>query len=279
MCDLKRTLDATVRFQSHCNVSSYPIIGRSGALRPRNAFWDRENCLTLIPDRIISAGTSRLCGTMSQGLDSCLQFHPTKRKLIYCSRTVPEIEKALSELKRLMKYRISCAETPEQREKEENFLGLGLTSRKNLCIHPEVRVGHGYTLSLFPFFCVIVGSPSRFPRRRRVKSSMRGVVTSPTLWHARKAVRTLDQWSFVTGTRYLSFNLESEGNAISWQNLGKHEPGTIISPGIWTLADILQHGRDNGTCPYFTVRRMVCSAHLERLADIHSYSTRCLLST
>ena len=67
------------------------------------------------------------------------QFYPTKRKLIYCSRTVPEIEKALAELKRLMDYRTECAETEEQREKEKNFYGIGLTSRKNLCIHPEVR--------------------------------------------------------------------------------------------------------------------------------------------
>ena len=66
------------------------------------------------------------------------QFFPLKRKLIYCSRTVPEIEKALSELKRLMEYRISVAETEEQRDKEKAFTGLGLTSRKNLCIHPEV---------------------------------------------------------------------------------------------------------------------------------------------
>jgi DNA excision repair protein ERCC-2 len=66
------------------------------------------------------------------------QFFPTKRKLIYCSRTVPEIEKALSELKRLMDYRIQMAETPEQKAKEKNFMGMGLTSRKNLCVHPEV---------------------------------------------------------------------------------------------------------------------------------------------
>jgi len=51
---------------------------------------------------------------------------------------VPEIEKALAELKRLMAYRIKCAETPEEKAKEEGFMGLGLTSRKNLCIHPEV---------------------------------------------------------------------------------------------------------------------------------------------
>jgi DNA excision repair protein ERCC-2 len=54
------------------------------------------------------------------------------RRLIYCSRTVPEIEKALEELRRLMDYR---AEVLGERE---DFLGLGLTSRKNLCLNPEV---------------------------------------------------------------------------------------------------------------------------------------------
>jgi DNA excision repair protein ERCC-2 len=37
-----------------------------------------------------------------------------------------------------MAYRISRAETEEEKEKEKRFLALGLTSRKNLCIHPEV---------------------------------------------------------------------------------------------------------------------------------------------
>lgn len=44
----------------------------------------------------------------------------------------------MTELKRLVAYRISRAETPEEKEKERSFLGMGLTSRKNLCIHPEV---------------------------------------------------------------------------------------------------------------------------------------------
>lgn len=61
-----------------------------------------------------------------------MQFYPIKRKLIYCSRTVPEIEKALAELKRLMEYRM------EMGAKDEDFRGLGLTSRRNLCLHPEV---------------------------------------------------------------------------------------------------------------------------------------------
>ena len=42
------------------------------------------------------------------------------------------------ELKRLMDYRIEQAETEEQKEKERNYMGLGLTSRKNLCLNPDV---------------------------------------------------------------------------------------------------------------------------------------------
>jgi DNA excision repair protein ERCC-2 len=44
-----------------------------------------------------------------------------------------EIEKALAELKALMKYR------EEQLGHKEDFRGLGLTSRKNLCLHPSVK--------------------------------------------------------------------------------------------------------------------------------------------
>jgi len=44
-----------------------------------------------------------------------------------------EIEKALAELQALMKYRT------EQLGYEEDFRGLGLTSRKNLCLHPSVK--------------------------------------------------------------------------------------------------------------------------------------------
>lgn len=44
-----------------------------------------------------------------------------------------EIEKALHELKALMKYR------QQELGHEEEFRALGLTSRKNLCLHPSVK--------------------------------------------------------------------------------------------------------------------------------------------
>lgn len=53
-------------------------------------------------------------------------------KLIYCSRTVPEIEKVIEELKKLIEY------IEKERNQPSNMVGLVLTSRKNLCIHPEV---------------------------------------------------------------------------------------------------------------------------------------------
>lgn len=54
------------------------------------------------------------------------------QKLIYCSRTVQEINKVMEELKRLRRsYQEEVGVAPE-------MVGVALSSRKNLCIHPEV---------------------------------------------------------------------------------------------------------------------------------------------
>ncbi|KAG6814339.1 hypothetical protein H0H92_010924 [Tricholoma furcatifolium] len=172
-------------------------------------------------------------GILGQGLRGadCLSFYPTRRKLIYCSRTVPEIEKALAELKRLMAYRISQAETDEEREKEKNYSGLGLTSRKNLCIHPEV---------------------SKEKKGKVVDARCRDMTNSAACEKGRADPGSVE--------------------LCDWhENLGKLEPGNLIPAGIWTLADVLQYGRDKGICPYFTVRRMM------PFVDIIIYSFHYLL--
>ncbi|XP_013421335.1 general transcription and DNA repair factor IIH helicase subunit XPD-like [Lingula anatina] len=53
-------------------------------------------------------------------------------KLIYCSRTVPELEKVVEELKTLIEY------YEKETGEPNDLVGLALSSRKNLCIHPEV---------------------------------------------------------------------------------------------------------------------------------------------
>ncbi|RMZ89543.1 hypothetical protein DV736_g3225, partial [Chaetothyriales sp. CBS 134916] len=97
MCDLKRTLEAG----GHCVLE-------------------------------MPSGTGKTISLLSL-IVAYQRHYPENRKLIYCSRTMSEIEKALAELKRLMKYRA------EQLGYEEEFRGLGLTSRKNLCLHPSVK--------------------------------------------------------------------------------------------------------------------------------------------
>lgn len=97
MCDLKKTLDAG----GHCVLE-------------------------------MPSGTGKTVSLLSL-IVAYQQYFPEHRKLIYCSRTMSEIEKALAELKALMKYRA------DQLGYEEEFRGLGLTSRKNLCLHPSVK--------------------------------------------------------------------------------------------------------------------------------------------
>lgn len=60
--------------------------------------------------------------------------NPTAGKLIYCTRTVPEMEKVLQELHELITYRARYF--PEGNAPK--ILALGLSSRKNLCVHPVV---------------------------------------------------------------------------------------------------------------------------------------------
>ena len=58
--------------------------------------------------------------------------HPECGKLIYCTRTVPEMEKVLAELRVLQAYR------EKHVGKASEIMALGLSSRKNMCIHPKV---------------------------------------------------------------------------------------------------------------------------------------------
>lgn len=98
MLDLKRTLDA------------------------------RGHCLLEMP-----TGTGKTITLLSL-ITSYMLANPSVQKLIYCTRTVHEMEKVLEELRKLQAYQ------EKELGKAAKMLCLGLSSRKNLCIHPEVRM-------------------------------------------------------------------------------------------------------------------------------------------
>ena len=78
------------------------------------------------------SGTGKTITLLSLIIAYMKRYPEQYNKLIYCSRTVPEIEKVMSELKRLIAYYEK--ETREQ----QKFIGVAMSSRKNLCIHPKV---------------------------------------------------------------------------------------------------------------------------------------------
>ena len=74
--------------------------------------------------------------TLLSLITSYQRAHPHMGKLIYCTRTIPEMEKVLEELKALEAHRdeLFGANRPEA------LLGVGLSSRRHLCVHPRVSM-------------------------------------------------------------------------------------------------------------------------------------------
>ncbi|KAK9841666.1 hypothetical protein WJX74_009815 [Apatococcus lobatus] len=100
-------------------------------LELKRALDARGHCLLEMP-----TGTGKTITLLSL-ITSYQLAHPEVGKLVYCTRTVPEMEKVLAELKELIDYRSRYFQGPGQSPPQ--ILALGLSSRKNLCIHPRVQ--------------------------------------------------------------------------------------------------------------------------------------------
>ncbi|KAK9867834.1 hypothetical protein WJX84_011959 [Apatococcus fuscideae] len=100
-------------------------------LELKRALDARGHCLLEMP-----TGTGKTITLLSL-ITSYQLAHPEVGKLVYCTRTVPEMEKVLAELKELIDYRSRYFQGPGQQPPP--ILALGLSSRKNLCVHPSVQ--------------------------------------------------------------------------------------------------------------------------------------------
>jgi DNA excision repair protein ERCC-2 len=78
------------------------------------------------------SGTGKTITLLSLIVAYILQYPDKFIKLVYCSRTVPEIEKTVGELKRLIEFYKKETGQPNLK-----FIGLSLSSRRNMCIHPD----------------------------------------------------------------------------------------------------------------------------------------------
>ena len=88
----------------------------------------KQHCMLEMP-----TGTGKTITLLSL-ITSYQLAHPEVPKLVYCTRTVPEMEKALEELRDLIKYRETHLGPTGGK-----ILALGLSSRRNMCIHSEIQ--------------------------------------------------------------------------------------------------------------------------------------------
>ncbi|XP_076619861.1 general transcription and DNA repair factor IIH helicase subunit XPD [Colletes latitarsis] len=136
-------------------------------------------------------------------------------KLIYCSRTVPEIEKVIEELKKLIDY------YEKETESKPKLVGLVLSSRKNMCIHPEVS-------------------------REREGKIVDGRCHSLTASYIRER-HNYDESTPICNF-YEGFDME-----------GKEQ---IMPPGIYSIDDLKEYGKDRNWCPYFLARFTILHAQI-----------------
>ncbi|KAG5417881.1 RAD3 [Candida metapsilosis] len=173
------------------------------------------NCILEMP-----SGTGKTISLLS--LTVAYQMHyPEHRKIVYCSRTMSEIEKALIELHKLMEFRAN------ELGYVEDFRGLGLTSRKNLCLNPLIsREKKGN----------VVDEMCRRVTNGQLKEKIeKGVVTEE------EQVRDPAKYSLC------SFH----------EKMNDMDPHEYVPSGVYSFDALIRYCKEIGTCPYFTVRRMI----------------------
>eukprot|EP00439_Symbiodinium_sp_Y106_P068188 s2052_g11.t1 len=155
--------------------------------------------------------------------------HPEVGRLVYCTRTVPEMSKALEELRKVIDFRVEvlakdraskqsedCAQEPTGLS-AGHILAVGLSARRNMCVHPEV---------------------SKEGDRERVDEMCRQL-TAP--------------WAREKGNRdSLCTHFEKYETALAHQS-------QLLDTGIYTIEDLRAKGLESGYgwCPYYAARRLI----------------------
>ncbi|KAF8064487.1 hypothetical protein HT031_003286 [Scenedesmus sp. PABB004] len=215
-------------------------------LELKRALDAHGHCLLEMP-----TGTGKTITLLSL-ITSYQLAHPEVGKLVYCTRTVPEMEKVLAELQELVEYRKKyLGPSPPP------ILALGLSSRKNLCIHPSVAGaprGGAHARPRPP-------QPPAGPRRRPADAA-RARRPRPAEEGSRESVdagcRRLTA-SWVREAAAAGGDVETCGFFDAHEKAGQE---ALLPPGVYTLHDLRVYGRKAGWCPYFLARHMMAFANV-----------------
>lgn len=195
-------------------------------LELKRTFDAKGHCLLEMP-----SGTGKTTTLLSLIVAYIMENPHIVRKLIYCSRTVPEIEKVIAELKHLMNY------YEKQTGVMPNITGLVLSSRKNMCIHSEV---------------------SKERDGKIVDAKCYGMTAS----YVRERATADDS---VAVCQYFE-GFQAEGKE------------STLPPGVYSIDDLKEFGRERNWCPYFLSRfavgRSMEKQSISRLITFYFRSTK-----
>ena len=195
--------------------------------------------------------------------------HPEGGKLIYCTRTVPEMEKVMAELKHLHAMRAA-----DLGPKAAEFLALVLSSRRNMCINDSVLAGAANDRESVDSRCRRLtaswvrdkaaeggqqaGGNGAGGSRGGASGSGGG---SGTAGGSDEGLRT----TAVSGTRRGGGGGGGGGGVAlcpAFEAYEREGAETRVPAGVYSLSDMREYGRKKGWCPYFVARHMLSYANV-----------------
>jgi len=184
----------------------------------------------------------------------------------------------LEELKRLIQFRVQ-----ELGPEAGNIVALGLSSRKNLCIHPEVasdwngQVVDSKCRNLTASWHreAILGGSAFTTSNNDMElvddeEEEDNETTNNNNNDAEKKKKKAAQNSSNNSNNSSNSNSNCHSDLLcqyfeEFQNTGDK---ALLTPGVYTLADLKKVGKKLGWCPYFVARKAVEYANI----IVHAYS-------
>ncbi|EGZ18797.1 hypothetical protein PHYSODRAFT_354695 [Phytophthora sojae] len=158
--------------------------------------------------------------------------HPTAGKLVYCTRTVPEMAKCVEEIKKLAQYR-----TAHYGADKAQLTAVCLSSRRNMCVHPRV-MAHADGEDVDGQCRKMTASWVR----ARAAKAREAAASGDVPMDGGEQVREVETCSF-----YENYDARKSDD-------------TVLPPGIYSVDDLKEIGAKKGWCPYFLTRYVVTFA-------------------
>lgn len=152
---------------------------------------------------------------------------PETAKLIYCTRTVGEMQKVLEELRIVIQHRDESYKKDTGTNEAPSTLALGLTTRRNLCLHPVV---------------------SKAESREEADAGCRSLTAS---WVRSSAIEK-DEASKTNNPTLCQY----------FEGYQREGADSILPTGIYTLDDMISFGSGRKWCPYYTARHALTYANV-----------------